>query len=561
MHRWNGVLARAGAVVALGVASVATVVVPAASAAPAAAPAAVPDKASVFTPVPPARLVDTRKGLGATTPGDNGTITVQITGQAGIPADATAVVLNVTATETTAPGFVTAYPAGQALPLASNLNPERPKQNLPNLVTVPIGVNGQVSVFTLTKADILVDAFGYYRPATTARAGRYVPVGPVRAYDSRSVRGPLTAGETVRVPLRNFIGADASAVVLNVTATEATNDGYYTVSAAGAPRPDTSNLNVVKDGTVPNQVIVPVGPDGVDIYSYAGGHVVVDVFGWFTGNSAPQSSDGLFVPVTPTRFLDTRTNDNALGPKQRLYAGWTIEMPVIGRAGIPVGVGALVANTTIVNTRAPGFTTAYPAGQPRQLTSNLNATASAQLIANHTTVPVSVRGVAFYSQVGSHIVVDVTGWYTGTPLAAPLGVPANPAPGLPPPPTRLVVPRLGLDTELAWASSLDDLFDFPGWLPGSGLTGVPGNMVIAGHRVSHTHPFRFIDAMQPGDEFYVYADGKYTYQVVGSVVVDGSDYDAIVAQTAQPTVTLYACHPPGSIAERWLVKAGYLGDY
>jgi LPXTG-site transpeptidase (sortase) family protein len=561
MHRLNGVVARAGVVVALGLASTVIAAAPSTPAAPAVAPAAVPAKASVFTPVPPARLVDTRKGLGATTPGDNGTITVQVTGQAGIPADATAVVLNVTATETTAPGFVTAYPAGQALPLASNLNPERPKQNLPNLVTVPVGVNGQVSVFTLTKADILVDAFGYYRPAASARAGRYVPVGPVRAYDSRSARGPLTAGETVRVPLRNFIGADASAVVLNVTATEAANDGYYTAFAAGAPRPETSNLNVVKGGTVPNQVIVPVSTDGVDIYSYAGGHVVVDVFGWFTGNSAPESSDGLFVPVSPTRFLDTRTNDNALGPKQRLYAGWTIEMPVIGRSGIPVGVGALVANTTIVNTRAPGFTTVYPAGQPRQLTSNLNATASAQLIANHTTVPVSVRGVAFYSQVGSHIVVDVTGWYTGTAMASPLSVPVNPPPGLPPPPTRLVVPRLGLDTELAWASSLDDLFDFPGWLPGSGLTGVPGNMVIAGHRVSHTRPFRFIDAMQPGDEFYVYADGKYTYQVVGSVVVDGGDYNAIVAQTAEPTVTLYACHPPGSIAERWLVKAGYLGDY
>src|SRR5262249_15228682 len=159
-----------------------------------------------------------------------------------IPANATAVVLNVTATETTAPGFVTAYPAGQALPLASNLNPERAKQNLPNLVTVPIGVDGQVSIYTLTKADIVVDAFGYYTPAQSARAGRYVAVAPVRAYDSRDSRGPLGAGETVRVPLRNFIGADASAVVLNVTATDATNDGFYTVYAAGSARPETSNL-------------------------------------------------------------------------------------------------------------------------------------------------------------------------------------------------------------------------------------------------------------------------------------------------------------------------------
>src|ERR1044072_99968 len=69
-------------------------------------------------------------------------------------------------------------------------------------------------------------------------------------------------------------------------------------------------------------------------------------------------------------------------------------------------------------------------------------------------------------------------------------------------------------------------------------------MVIAGHRTSHTHPFLFIDSLQPGDEFYVYADGKYTYQVQGSVVVPGSDYNTIVAWTPQPTVTLYPPHPP-----------------
>ena len=393
-----------------------------------------------------------------------------------------------------------------------------------------------------------------------AKAGRYVPAGPVRAYDSRQVRGPLGAGETVNVPLDKFIDKDATAVVLNVTATDATADGFYTVFAAGTTRPPTSNLNVVKGGTVPNQVIVPVSKTGVDIYSFAGGHVIVDVFGYFTGASAANSDDGLYVPVPPTRFLDTRTDDNPLGAKQRLYAGWTVEMNVIGRSNIPYSVSALVANTTVVNTRDAGFTTVYPAGTVRPLTSNLNATEPAQLIANHTIVPVGVRGVAFYSQKGSHIVVDVTGWYTGTPQTSSLTPPTNPAPGPPPIPTRIVVPRLGLDTSLAEAFGLDDLFDFPGYLPGSGLTGTPGNMVIAGHRTSHTHPFYFIDALQPGDEFYVYADGKYTYQVQGSVVVPGSDYNTIVAWTPQPTVTLYACHPPGSIAERWVVKASYVGD-
>ena len=494
-------------------------------------------------------------------PGDNGTITVQITNRAGIPANATAVVLNVTATNTTGPGFVTAYPAGQTLPLASNLNPERAGQNIPNLVTVPIGTGGQIAVFTLTKADIIVDAFGYYTPATTAKAGRYVPAGPVRAYDSRQSRGPLGAGETVNVPLDKFIDKDATAVVLNVTATDATADGYYTVFAAGTTRPPTSNLNVVKGGTVPNQVIVPVSKTGVDIYSFAGGHVIVDVFGYFTGDSAASSDDGLYVPVAPTRFLDTRTDDNPLGPKQRLFAGWTVEMNVIGRSNIPYSVSALVANTTVVNTRDAGFTTVYPAGTPRPLTSNLNATdVGAADRQPHDRAGRRARRRLLLAEGQPHRrrrdrlvhghAADVEP-RAARPTRRRRRRRCRPASWCPASASTPAWPQ---------AFGLDDLFDFPGYLPGSGLTGTPGNMVIAGHRTSHTHPFLFIDALQPGDEFYVYADGKYTYQVQGSVVVPGSDYNTIVAWTPQPTVTLYACHPPGSIAERWVVKAAYVGD-
>ena len=106
--------------------------------------------------------------------------------------------------------------------------------------------------------------------------------------------------------------------------------------AAGTRRPPTSNLNVVKGGTVPNQVIVPVSKTGVDIYSFAGGHVIVDVFGYFTGSTRrPAPTTASSCRCAPTRFLDTRTDDNPLGPKQRLFAGWTVEMNVIGRSGIP----------------------------------------------------------------------------------------------------------------------------------------------------------------------------------------------------------------------------------
>ena len=266
-----------------------------------------------------------------------------------------------------------------------------------------------------------------------------------------------------------------------------------------------------------------------------------------------------FQPIVPVRIMDTRAGVGT--PAGPLGAGETRALVVAGQAGIPADAVAVALNVTVTEPTATSYLTVWPDGGAMPTASNVNFIAG-QTIANMVTVGLGGGQIDLFNFAGdAHVVVDVTGWYTGTPLASPLGVPVNPPPGLPPPPTRLVIPRLGLDTDLAWASSLDDLVDTPGWLPGSGLTGVPGNMVIAGHRVSHTHPFRFIDAMQPGDEIYVYADGKYTYQVVGSVVVDGGDYNAIVAQTADPTVTLYACHPPGSIAQRWLVKGDYLGDY
>jgi hypothetical protein len=511
-----------------------------------------------FTPIAPTRLADTRIRVGTRPAGrlrGGGTAIVRVTGVAGIPATATAVVLNVTATATSGPGFVTVWPAGLLRPLASTLNPERFGQTIPNLVTVRVGVGGYVALYTLTSTDLVVDAFGYYTPVRSARAGRYVPVGPVRAFDSRVSTGAIRARARVRVPLGRFVGKGGVAAVLNVTVTQARGPGYWTVYAAGARRPSTSNLNVVAGDTVANQVIVPVSAAGIDIFSLAGGHVVVDVVGWFTGPSAPLSSTGLFVPVTPARVLDSRS-----GGRRRLAARWTVEVAIAGRAGVGRSASAVVANTTLVNARGAGYTTVYPAGRPRPLASTLNAMRSAQLIANHTTSPLGTRGLALFSQTGSHLVVDVSGWYTGRPLPSVLGRPVNPPAAPPPPPTRLVLGRLGLDTRVAWAFSLADLGSSPGWLPGSGLPGLPGNEVIAGHRVSHTHPFLYIQYVRPGDGVDVYADGRYRYVVLGSVVIPASDTRTILAPTATPVLTLYACHPPHSVAFRYVVKAVYAGD-
>src|SRR4249920_1683610 len=81
--------------------------------------------AAEFVSLSPTRILDTRIGLGAA-PGvvpQGQSIDVQVTGgSSGVPAGATAVAFNLTATDAVAPGFVTAWPAGSPRPTVSNIN-------------------------------------------------------------------------------------------------------------------------------------------------------------------------------------------------------------------------------------------------------------------------------------------------------------------------------------------------------------------------------------------------------------------------------------------------------
>ena len=79
-----------------------------------------------------------------------------VVGQGGVPSDATAVVLNVTVDGAEGTGFVTVFPCGGALPLASNVNYVA-NQTVANAVTVAVGVVGRVCVYTSAAAHLIVD--------------------------------------------------------------------------------------------------------------------------------------------------------------------------------------------------------------------------------------------------------------------------------------------------------------------------------------------------------------------------------------------------------------------
>ncbi|MEU1277573.1 N-acetylmuramoyl-L-alanine amidase [Streptomyces sp. NPDC005805] len=113
----------------------------------------------------PKRLMDTRTGLGVPKAkvGARGVVTLQVAGVEGVPANAGAVVLNVTATRVTGTSYISVYPDGTTRTSASNLNVVE-GVTVPNLVIVPV-VNGRVSFYNnAASVDLIADITGYFAP-------------------------------------------------------------------------------------------------------------------------------------------------------------------------------------------------------------------------------------------------------------------------------------------------------------------------------------------------------------------------------------------------------------
>lgn len=145
--------------------------------------------------------------------------------------------------------------------------------------------------------------------------------------------------------------------------------------------------------------------------------------------------------------------------------------------------------------------------------------------------------------------------FTPQPLPQPVSIPAD---GYAPEPVVeygwIEIPKIGLSHELFEGVTLNNIDEGPSHWTGSAAPGQRGNAVFAGHRVTHDHPFRFIDQLVPGDSVVFKVNGiRSEYKVAKSFVVE-SNATWIANQTAEPTATLYACHPPGSAAERYVVQ-------
>ena len=376
---------------------------------------AVPATPSFFVPLNPSRILDTRNGIGGNLhPLETGVFTeLDVTGVGGVPeTGVTAVVMNVTATNTTSGGFVTAWPSGEARPLVSNLN-FVPGQTVPNLVTVKIGANGRVNLFNSHgSTDLLADVVGYYTPTQPAGGGLFTAVTPARLLDTRAgtggTTGAIAQGQSINLGVTGVGGVPASgvsAVALNVTVAEPTGAGFLTVWPTGETRPTASTHNFVPGITIANLVLAKVGANGqVSFYNSAGAtHVVADVVGYFSG------SGGKFVPVAPQRLVDSR--DGTGGMSAAMGTSGSHSMPIATANPVPAGAKAVIVNVTSVNSSAPSYITVWPTNAARPLASTLNPRPG-EAVPNQAYLRVGANGAldAFNAYGTTDLIVDVFGY-------------------------------------------------------------------------------------------------------------------------------------------------------
>lgn len=248
---------------------------------------------------------------------------------------------------------------------------------------------------------------------------------------------------------------------------------------------------------------------------------------------------------------DNRFRHNVDVPWQTVRMGGTHRHRRSGAAALVTGALVLVAcggdaepealaasPTTAATTTVAPTTTAATTTTPAPTTTSTTTTSTTTSTTTTTTLAPTTTVAPLPKQ-------------TSTPIAPPQDTrSAEPVIEM----GRISIPKIGVDSVMYEGIRLSTLDYGPGHWPGSALPGQIGNVVVAGHRTSKHKVFRHLDDLVPGDEIvFTDANGQHVYAVTGVEIV-GPEAIWIVDPTETPTVTLFACHPPGSTRERIVVR-------
>jgi hypothetical protein len=238
---------------------------------------------SGYTTIEPERVLDTR--LTGQTLAAGQELRFSLTGKGGkggMPANAGAALINLTATITAGPGYVRAYPCGEELDV-SNVN-YAAGQTVANLASVKVAAGGDICFRSWAQTDIVVDLAGWYVLGST---GAFAAADPVRMFDTRSSAGYARLGPLQELPVQvtgGLVPNGATSVPINVTSADSDAAGYVAVYPCGTA-PFVSNVNYrIHQVAAANLAVVQLPASGqVCFKSFAPTDLVVDLAGWYVG--------------------------------------------------------------------------------------------------------------------------------------------------------------------------------------------------------------------------------------------------------------------------------------
>ncbi|HEX7491100.1 MAG TPA: glycosyl hydrolase family 18 protein [Candidatus Limnocylindrales bacterium] len=370
-----------------------------------------------YTPITPVRIVDTRINLRVGGPFVNGKArTFSVANQNGIPANAMAVTGNVTITSATGSGYLRVGPA--ATGTYSTINFVKGDTRA-NGVTVGLAPDGSLSALFVSSTSsatvqVIFDLTGYF--ARDAAGATFVPIAPTRLVDTRiklGLQSPVAANtvSTFMVGGTGNIPANATAVVGNATVTGQGSGGYLTVAPSiGSGGPATSTVNFPVGDTRANNVVLPLNAGNLQVTFKGTTRTSVQFIFDATGYFVPGLSGATYVPLNPSRVVDSRVAQGLPGPLKALTAG---QYTVRGHASVPLSAVAVVGNLTVTGQTAAGWLAVTPT--PIVTTSNLNFPYG-DARANGFTCALGAGGTLAitYGARGSpttQVVVDIVGYY------------------------------------------------------------------------------------------------------------------------------------------------------
>ncbi len=378
---------------------------------------------TTYFPITPTRVLDTRIGLGTTTLTMGTAKSWAVAGVGVIPANAVAVTGNVTVTGQQAAGYVSITVDPISLPPSSTINFPLGDTRANN-VTIPLSATGKLSaVFRAgagKKTNLVFDVTGYFLADDTGAFFNPITT-PVRVIDTRidlgfTGKSSANVARTLILAGTNGIPLTATAITGNLTVVKPSRAGYVSVTKTPTATPATSTINFPVSAVRANGVFAPLDPltGALSIVFRAGGAGTVDILLDVTGYFDPTPGGLHFVPLNPSRILDSRGTTIGSGLNGKFVSTVPRTLVVQGHWGVPLAATVVTGNLTVVGQTSAGYVSVTPLPIVIPPTSTINFPIG-DTMANGVVAPLDTGNTSFVYRAGAlkttDLILDLSGYF------------------------------------------------------------------------------------------------------------------------------------------------------